>query len=127
MHTDTVRPRAIASSLRSDPAVSGQRGPWLRLLSEVLQLAGPDAEFLRHAERPWFSATFSGSRHVIALAFHGADAVTQGEAFIAALPDHEFAIPGQLAADAAITSVEHENAPAPRMAVETEILLLDDA
>ncbi|WP_395333577.1 hypothetical protein WBP06_07965 [Novosphingobium sp. BL-8H] len=103
------------------------RGPWLALLSEVLTLAGPQAEFRHHAERPWSSATFSGSRHTIALEFTGQPAVDAAEALIAALPDHEFAIPGQLVADATIASVGHETGPPPRMIVEVELLLLDES
>ncbi|MFT4055901.1 MAG: hypothetical protein QM681_15465 [Novosphingobium sp.] len=107
------------------PAKAPRRGPWLRLLSEVLSLAGPDADLLSHAERDWASATFSGTRHTIVLAFEGAKAVAQGEAFIATLPDHEFTIPRHLVADAAVTSVEHRQDP-PRMTVHIEVLLLVD-
>ncbi|MCJ2186140.1 hypothetical protein [Novosphingobium beihaiensis] len=99
----------------------------MRLLSEILQLAGRQVEFLHHAERPWSSATFSGSRHTVALAFSGADAIGQGEAYTHALPEHEFTIPGQLVADAAIVSVKHETLPVPRMTVAAELLLLEDA
>lgn len=101
------------------------RRPWLRLLNAVLELASGRAELLRHAERPWASSTFTGSRHTISLRFAG-EAVEAGEAFIAALPEHEFAIPGQLVADAAITSVEHEMLPEPSMQIEAELLLLED-
>ncbi|WP_285017737.1 hypothetical protein [Novosphingobium sp. fls2-241-R2A-195] len=107
------------------PAKAPTRGPWLRLLSEVLGLAGPDADLLSHAERDWASATFSGARHTIVLAFEGAEAVTEGEAFIAALPDHEFTIPRHLVADAALTSVEHRQ-DLPRMTVHIEVLVLVD-
>ncbi|MCT2399450.1 hypothetical protein [Novosphingobium mangrovi (ex Huang et al. 2023)] len=103
------------------------RGPWLRLLSQVLDLAGPQADFLRHSERPWSSATFSGARHSIVVAFEGKDSMTQAEAYAAALPDHEFSIPGQIVADAAIVSAEHANGPRPRRTIEAEFLLLEDA
>ncbi len=43
------------------------RGIWARLLSDVLQLAGPAAELRHHTERDWNSVTFSGSRHTITL------------------------------------------------------------
>lgn len=105
---------------------TGQRGPWLQLLSEVLLLAGPRAEFHHHAERPWSSATFAGSRHSIALCFSGADALADGEAFMAALPDHEFEIPRHLVADAVIAASERTPLPAPVLAVEVEILVLED-
>ena len=108
------------------PQRRGPRGPWLRLLSAVLELAGPRAELLRHAERPWASATFSGTRHTIALTFTGSEAISAGEEFIADLPEHEFAISGQLVADAAIALVEHEAGAEPKMTVEAELLLLED-
>ncbi|MFC3214316.1 hypothetical protein [Novosphingobium panipatense] len=98
--------------------------PWARLLSDVLRLAGRGAELLHQAERLWASATFSGARHTIALAFEG-EAIERGEAFIAALPDHEFTIPRHLVADAAVVAVEHRQAPS-RLAIEVELLLLED-
>jgi hypothetical protein len=102
------------------------RRPWHALLSAVMELAGGKVELLRHVERPWASVTFSGTRHTIALAFTGADAVSAGEAFIAALPEHEFAIPGQLVADAAVISAAHELLREPKLTVEVELLLLED-
>jgi hypothetical protein len=102
------------------------RRPWLQLLTAVIGLTGGKGELLRHSERPWASVTFSGSRHTIALAFRGEDALPAGEAFIAALPDHEFDIPRQLVADAAVVAVEHVTAPEVRLTVEVELLLLED-
>jgi hypothetical protein len=40
------------------------------------------------------------------------------------LPDHEFALPGHLVADAAVVSVEHSLTGIPRMLIECDILLL---
>lgn len=102
------------------------RQPWMPLLNAVLRLAGPEATLLRHGESPWASVTFSGSRHALALAFAGPDGIDAAETFIAALPDHEFAIPGQLVADAAVTAVDHALLPAPAMTVEIELLLLEE-
>lgn len=102
------------------------RRPWLRLLNAVLELAGSRAELLRHAERPWASVTFSGTRHTIHLAFSDGEAIRAGELFIAALPEHEFAIPGQLVAEAQIVAVEHVLTPRPQLLVEAELLLLED-
>ena len=107
-------------------AAGRPRGPWLLLLSEVLLLAGTRVEFLHHAERPWSSATFSGSRHTIAVAFDGVEAILDGEALVAALPDHEFTIPGRIVADATISAVDHAAGPPARMTVEVELLVLDD-
>ena len=102
------------------------RRPWMQLLSAIMRLAGERAELLRHAERPWASVTFSGTRHSITLAFTGMEAAAAGEAFIAALPEHEFAIRGQLVADAAVVSVDHLSLPEPKLTVEAELLLLEE-
>lgn len=124
MLVDPAAERTMLETLRG-LGVAG-RGPWLRLLSEVLALGGPRVDFLRHSERPWNSVTFSGSRHVVAMAFTGVEAIDGGERLIATLSDHEFAIPGHIVADATISAVEHENGPVPRMTVEAELLLLED-
>lgn len=106
--------------------IPGLRRPWRVLLSAVTELAGGKAELLRHVESPWASVTFAGTRHTIVLAFTGEDAVAAGEAFMTALPDHEFTIPRQLVADAAVVSVEHTMLPQPKLTVEVELLLLED-
>jgi hypothetical protein len=90
-------------------------------------LAGGHGKVLRHDEKAWASITFEGARHTIELQFLGGEAVSAGEAFVAALPDHEFAVPGQLVADATVTKVEHVLLPEERMTVEIEALLLKDA
>jgi len=122
MLVDFAADRADAHRARE----RGARRPWLQLLTAVLQLAGGKGELVRHAERPWASATFSGTRHTIALAFRGIDAVAAGEAFVASLPDHEFAISGQLVADATVASTEHQLVPEQMLSVEVELLLLED-
>ena len=108
------------------PGHSRRRRPWAQLLNAVLDLAGPEAEFVSHGERPWASVTFAGSRHTIALGFSGAAAIAAGEAFAAALPGHEFAIPRQLVADAVVTAMHHEARPAERLEIEAELLLVED-
>ena len=50
-----------------------------------------------------------------------------GETFLTLLPEHEFAIPGQLVADASIASVAHSLSPDARLEVEIELLLLEEA
>lgn len=102
------------------------RGAWMHLLSALLELGHGHAELLRHAERAWASATFSGTRHTVLLAFTGTAAVDAGERLIDALPDHEFAVPRQLVADAAVIAVDHVALPRPHLTVELELLLLDD-
>lgn len=105
---------------------AARRTPWLPLLSELMTLAEGRAELLRHAERAWASVTFAGTRHTVTLCFTGAEAVAAGEGFIAALPDHEFTIPRQLVADAAVVAAEHTALPEPRLEVTAELLLLED-
>ena len=103
------------------------RRPWLALLSAVMDLAGGHAELVRHGERNWASATFAGTRHTVVLAFTGAEAVAEAEIFLALLPEHEFAIPGQLVADAAVIRVDHAVLPVERLECEVELLLLEES
>ena len=102
-----------------------RRTPGERLLEALQELANGKAQLSRHKERNWASITFAGTRHSIILAFKGSEAVEAGEDFIACLPEHEFAIPGQLVADAAILEVDHQLAP-PFMQVKCEILMLEE-
>lgn len=98
-----------------------------RVCEAVLMLAEAQARLLSHEETPWASITFSGSRHEMMLDFEGPDAVAAGERLIAALPDHEFTIPGHLMADATVSAVEHNLLPGPRMVVTVTLLLLEEA
>ena len=98
-----------------------------RLREALLALGQHRGLILTHAEKPWASVTFAGARHTLALLFAGEDAVFAGEKFIAELPEHEFALRGQIVADATVTGVEHRMLPAPRLLVECELLLLVDA
>lgn len=97
------------------------------LIEAVMALAGGQAELAHHVERGWASVTFTGTRHTMSLVFNGAEAVAAGEEFIAALPEHEFAVPRQLVADATVIAAEHSLLLEPRLAVEVELLLLEDA
>ncbi|MES2493305.1 MAG: hypothetical protein V4579_08515 [Pseudomonadota bacterium] len=116
---DSLTPPADTRRVRT-------RGSWARLVEQVLKLGENQAQLVRHAERPWASATFTGSRHAVTLAFEGADAVAAGERMAAAIGEHEFDIPGQLVADAAVVDVTHEYLPEPRCQVDLELLLLED-
>jgi len=102
-----------------------RREPRVRLREALLALAGGQATVLSHDEKSWASITFAGTRHRLELVFEGVAAVAAGELFIAFLPEHEFAIPGQLVADAAVTAVDHHLEP-PRMQVSCELLLLEE-
>ncbi|MDD3799060.1 MAG: hypothetical protein PHE36_07785 [Novosphingobium sp.] len=97
-----------------------------RLRDALATLAEGQAQMLGHKETPWASITFAGTRHRLAMVFEGPAAIAAGERFIDALPDHEFAIPRQLVADANVLAVDHRLAPDPHMAVTVEILLLEE-
>ncbi len=104
-----------------------RREPAAHLLDAICELASAQADLVGHHQSAWASITFSGTRHRVSLCFDGAEAVASGEAFVAALPDHEFAIPGQIVADAGIVAVDHRLLPHPLLTVDAELLLLDDA
>jgi hypothetical protein len=107
------------------PALRARPSAGERLRQALLDLAGRRATLLAHREKSWASITFAGARHRIELAFDGAEAVEAGETFIALLPEHEFSIPRQLVAEATVIAVDHQLDP-PRMAVTSEVLMLED-
>jgi len=112
------------------PAVAPRRRPRLpsdTLRRALLDLADHKATITDHKERSWASITFAGTRHEIALTFEGSEAVEAGEHFITHLPEHLFDIPGQLVADAAILSVDHQLGAEQRMQVSIEVLLLEES
>jgi len=98
-----------------------------RLRDALLALADHQAQVLQHREVPWASITFAGTRHTFVLLFAGEEAVAAGEQMLAAMPEHEFAIPGRLVADASVTECEQRMLPSPRLIVCCELLLLEDA
>lgn len=104
-----------------------QRSTADRLREALSALGDHRGQVITHGEKAWASITFTGSRHTLAMVFAGAEAVEAGEHFIAALPEHEFTIPGQLVADATITEAEHRMLPTPRLAVQCELLLLEES
>ncbi len=98
-----------------------------RLREALSALAQGHAQVLGHSETAWASVTFAGTRHRVELAFEGAEAIEAGECFIASLSEHEFAIPGQLVADATVVEVDHRLAPEPRLTLTAELLLLEES
>ena len=98
-----------------------------RLRAALADLHAHHGQVLTHTEKAWASITFAGTRHSLAILFAGGDAVEAGEEFVAALPEHEFAIPGQLVADAGVVEVEHRLLPEPRLVVQCELLLLEES
>ena len=111
---------------RRKPVRAARRGPREKLAEALLALANGKARIASHSEKAWASITFAGARHRVEMVFEGAEAVEAGECFIAFLPEHEFSIPGQLVADAAVTAVEHTLDP-PLMRVTCELLLLEES
>ncbi|HTM96404.1 MAG TPA: hypothetical protein VL100_11390 [Croceibacterium sp.] len=97
-----------------------------RLREALSALAQGQAQVLTHSETAWASVTFAGTRHRVELAFEGAEAIEAGECFIALLPEHEFAVPGQLVADATVVEVDHRLAPEPKLTIVAELLLLEE-
>ncbi len=111
---------------RLEPTRRSASAPWQRLLKALMDLCEGQAQLLSHAERPWASVTFAGTRHTVTLRFDGAEAVGEAEQFITNLPEHEFTLPGQLVADAAIVAVDQQCLPQPQITVQAELLLLDE-
>lgn len=115
-----------------EPLVSAPRGralrrarsPGDRLVERIAILAG-SGTLIAHREVAWASITFAGARHSVTWRFRGATEVADGEQLIASLPDHEFHIPGQIVADAAIVDVAHRIDPE-ELVVTAEILLLQE-
>ena len=103
-----------------------QRSAGDRLREALMALGDFHGQVLSHHEKAWASVTFAGARHTLILLFAGDEAVEAGERFLAELPDHEFAIPGHIVADAAITEADHRLHPAPQLAVTCELLLLEE-
>lgn len=118
MHTDPIIPPPAKRR--------ALRGPRELLTDALLALANRKGRIASHSERSWASITFAGARHRVELVFEGEEAVEAGECFIAFLPEHEFAIRGQLVADAAVVEVSSAT-QLPRLAVTCEILLLEES
>ena len=97
-----------------------------RVRAALMGLTGGHGTMVTHTEKAWASITFAGTRHEVVLEFCGPDAVAAGEALIERLSDYEFALPGQLVADATITKVDHRFGAMERLEVTAVLLLLED-
>ena len=82
---------------------------------------------IAHSEGPWASLSFSGTRHSVTLKFTGGEAIAYAEAFITELPEHEFALAGQIGADASIVWTERVAGPDLSTTMTVELLLLEVA
>jgi len=102
------------------------KSPGKAVRSQVFALAKGKCELLAHAEKAWGSITFAGTRHELSLKFEGCEAIEAGEAMIEALPQHEFSIPGQLVADAAVRETDHRFGPVETLTATIALLLLEE-
>lgn len=93
--------------------------PFLRALQALL----PDAQITVSALRDWRSMTFNGQQLFLSARMTGEDVHQRARIFSEQLPEHEFAIPGQLVADASVVAIR-EVGDGVAMAIET--LILDD-
>ncbi len=118
--------KSIGGEAAAPSAPTRARGSGARLVEAIVALADGQGNLTEHRQRPWASVTFSGTRHELAFEFAGVEAVAGAECLIAALPEHEFSIPRQMVADAAVVTVDHLLIPEPRMIVRCEVLMLDD-
>ena len=116
-----------AENFGSPPPSPPRRGFAARLERALLDIAGGHGRVHEHRERSWASITFAGTRHTVRIVFDTPAAIEGGEVLIAALPDHEFTLPGRLVADATVNAVDHVLGPAPSLTVTCELLVLEDS
>jgi hypothetical protein len=96
------------------------RRPLLDRLVRALRAAlGGFVGSIEATSRPWASVTFTGARHTLRLT---AEADGVDEAALAALPEHQFALPGHIVADVAINDRRAEGGP-----LEIEVLTIEEA
>ena len=90
-----------------------RRDPHSRLMAQLLSLGGNGIAIREAHSRPWASATFVGAQHIVTVEFDEAthDA-PKAQAFVNALGETEFSIPGHIVADAAIDGRETQWTPA---------------
>ena len=117
-------PASMGASVRA--AFRPRRTIADRVRAALIGLSDGHGTLLAHDEKAWASITFSGTRHEVVLEFCGPEAVAGGEELIERLPDHEFALPGQLVADATITKVDHRFGAMERLEVTAVLLLLEE-
>lgn len=108
-----------------DPAIGRAVRAGTSLIEALIALGSGQGELIAHEEHCWASVTYQGARHRVTLQFKGLPAVLRGEQLIDALPEHEFAIPGWLVADAAVVSASHRHGYEPMLTVTAELLLLE--
>lgn len=99
-----------------------------RVRRALMELTGGAGTVLSHKERAWSSITFVGTRHELVLRFVGDEEVEAGEALIDRLPEHEFALAGQLVAEAEVVESAHFfDADHERLTLRVVLLLLEES
>lgn len=119
-------PAATLTTAPVPPALRPRQFLADRVRRAVLALAGGQGEVLSHEELAWASITFTGTRHEMVIRFEGTDAVEAGEGLIEQLPEYEFAIAGQLVAEAAVIATDHRFGVGETLTVTAVLLILED-
>ena len=83
----------------STQSTERNNGTAMRLLRQLADLLGPGAQPGSCREREWASATFAGARHSIDFRLPLPSRDAPMPATLAALPDHEFTLQGEIVAD----------------------------
>lgn len=80
------------------------------LLRAIGQAIPPDADWTieKIASRSWASATFTGARHEILLAFRGAEGSGVADAFACGLEERDFTLRGHILADISLAGRSRE-------------------
>ncbi len=90
----------------------------------LLTMLGPGSELIEAQERAWASATFSGARHKLHLRLPMASAEAPPPAALAALPDHEFDLSGQIVADCIVSHQRREWHPSGQWSLLCQVDIL---
>lgn len=99
---------------------------WRQIESAIERISNGKAKVISHAEKPWASPTFTGSRHELLLSFEGEEGALIGEAMRLELPNNELVLPGHTVADVAIAWTHHQAKPL-RLDFMVRVLVLDES
>lgn len=110
------------------PASGGRPDPHGRLLAALLRMAGEGAWIEKAKSRPWASATFQGSRHVVEIGFAGDAAHAAAVAMAEIAPRSEFGISGHIVADVSIDgqSLKRDGEGRPIALLRLSALVIED-
>lgn len=85
-----------------------------QLLEQLMTVLGPTVQVLHAGEREWASITFSGARHHFVLRVPAATYEQRTfQQAVAALPEHEFSLRGEIVADCTVTPDNSSTTSAP--------------